>query len=143
MAAAVVLAAAILAPAAALVAAQGTEAVRPAHGLAMHGDLKYGPGFKHFGYVNPSAPKGGTARLWAQGGYDSFNGFIIKGEPADGIGRIYDTLMTDSADEPFTQYGLLAETIETPEDRSWVQFTLRREGRWHDGKPITADDVIW
>ncbi len=143
VASAVGLAAAILAPAAALVAAQGTEAGRPAHGLAMHGKLKYGPGFKHFGYVNPSAPKGGTARLWAQGGYDSFNGFIIKGEPANGIGRIYDTLMTDSADEPFTQYGLLAETIETPEDRSWVQFTLRREGRWHDGKPITADDVIW
>ncbi len=74
VAAAVVLAAAILAPAAALVAAQGTEAGRPAHGLAMHGDLKYRPGFKHFGYVNPSAPKGGTARLWAQGGPHGYFG---------------------------------------------------------------------
>jgi len=124
-------------------AAQETKMARPAHGLAMHGKTKYDPGFKHFGYVNPSAPKGGTVRLWAQGGYDSFNRFIIKGEAADGIGRIYDTLMRSSADEPFSQYGLLAESIETPEDRSWVKFTLRQEGRWHDGKSITADDVIW
>ena len=115
----------------------------PRHAIAMHGEPKYGPGFKHFEYINPNAPKGGEARLASQGGYDSFNGFISKGEAADGIGGIYDTLMAASADEPFSQYGLLAETVETPEDRSWVKFTLRRDARWHDGEPITADDVIW
>src|SRR5690606_35490781 len=63
--------------------------------------------------------------------------------PAAGIGAIYDTLMVASADEPFSQYGLLAESVQTPADRSWVLFTLRREARWHDGKPVTPEDVIW
>jgi len=115
----------------------------PRHAIAMHGEPKYNPGFRHFDYVNPDAPKGGVAKLSDTGGFDSFNGFIIKGEAAAGIGAIYDTLMTQSADEAFSEYGLLAETIETPEDRSWVQFVLRKEARWHDGKPVTADDVIW
>ncbi|MGD9763637.1 MAG: extracellular solute-binding protein [Candidatus Binatia bacterium] len=113
------------------------------HGIAMHGDLKYGPGFTHFDYVNPDAPKGGELRLYGLGTFDSFNPFIIKGNPADGITRIYDTLLTASADEPFSEYGLLAETVETPADRSWVKFTLRKEARWQDGKPVTADDVLW
>ncbi len=113
------------------------------HGIAMHGDLKYAPDFKHFDYVNPKAPKGGTVRLQAIGTYDSFNPFIVKGSPATGIGRIYETLMTGSADEPFSEYGLLAESITVPGDRSWVQFRLRQEARWHDGKPVTADDVVW
>ena len=113
------------------------------HGIAMHGDLKYGPDFKHFDYVNPQAPKGGTVRLQAIGTYDSFNPFIVKGSPAAGIGRIYETLMIGSADEPFSEYGLLAESITVPKDRSWVAFKLRPEARWHDGKPVTADDVIW
>jgi len=143
VAAAVVLAAAILAPAAALVAAQGTEAVRPAHGLAMHGDLKYGPGFKHFDYVNPSAPKGGTVRFAGNRTFDNLNPFILKGVIAAGAGRIFDRLATVSRDEPFSQYGLGAKTIETPPDRSWVIFTLRPEARFHDGRPITADDVIF
>ncbi len=115
----------------------------PRHGLAMHGETKYGPDFKHFDYVNPNAPKGGDVKLATTGSFDSFNGFIIKGEAAAGIGGIYDTLLVSSADEAFTEYGLLAETVETPQDRSWVQFVLRKEARWHDGKPITADDVIW
>jgi microcin C transport system substrate-binding protein len=119
------------------------DATYKGHALAMHGDLKYGPAFTHFDYANPDAPTGGELRLYGLGGFDSFNPFIIKGNAADDAGRIYDTLMVASADEPFSEYGLLAETIETPADRSWVTFTLRPEARWHDGKPITADDVIW
>ncbi|MFN8643218.1 MAG: extracellular solute-binding protein [Candidatus Binatia bacterium] len=115
----------------------------PRHGIAMHGDLKYGPGFTHFDYVNPDAPKGGELRLYGLGSFDSFNPFIIKGNPDDGSGRIYDTLLTSSADEPFSEYGLLAESVETPPDRSWVVFRLRPEARWHDGRPVTADDVLW
>ncbi|MDX2168641.1 MAG: extracellular solute-binding protein [Deltaproteobacteria bacterium] len=123
--------------------ARAADPSGPAHGIAMHGDLKYGPGFTHFDYVNPDAPKGGELRLAGLGGFDSFNPFIIKGNPDDGSARIYDTLMVGSADEPFSEYGLLAETVETPADRSWVTFTLRPNARWHDGKPVTAEDVIW
>ena len=119
------------------------EGSSPAHGIAMHGDLAYPPGFAHFGYVNPGAPKGGRMVRSAIGTFDSFHPFIIKGNPASGIGLIYDTLTTSSADEPFSQYGLLAKTVETPKDRSWVRFVLREEARWHDGKPVTADDVIF
>ncbi len=107
----------------------------------MHGEPKYGPGFPHFDYVDPDAPKGGTLRVADQGTFDSFHGFIPKGNAA-ATGSV-ETLLTTSADEPFTAYGLIAETIEYPEDRSWVVFTLRPEARWHDGRPITADDVVW
>ncbi len=113
------------------------------HGIAMHGNPKYSADFKHFDYVNPSASKGGQVVLGAIGGFDSFNGFIVKGETADGLGNIYDSLTIASADEAFTRYGLLAESMEMPEDRSWIIFNLRREARWHDGKPVTADDVIF
>ena len=109
----------------------------------MHGDLKYGPEFQHFDYVNPNAPKGGTVTFSAVGSFDSFNPYIVKGEPAVGISLLYESLTTQSLDEPFSEYGLLAETIEMPEDRSWVAFTLRPEARWHDGKPVTVEDVIW
>jgi microcin C transport system substrate-binding protein len=126
--------------------AEGPRATPPAlaaHALSMYGDLKYGPNFKHFEYANPRAPKGGQARLAAVGTFDTFNPFILKGVPAAAIGGTFDTLMVQSDDEPFSEYGLIAETIETPPDRSWVTFTLRREARFHDGSPITADDVIW
>jgi microcin C transport system substrate-binding protein len=113
------------------------------HGIAMHGDLKYPSGFRNFAYVNPSAPKGGTVRLDAIGSYDSFNGFIIKGQPAILLGLIYDSLMTASLDEPFSEYCLLCETVEMPRDRSWVAFTLRANAKWHDGQPVTVEDVIW
>ncbi len=113
------------------------------HGIAMHGDLKYPSDFSHFDYVNPDAPKGGDVRLATTGSFDSLNGFIVKGRAAAGLGGIYDTLATSSADEPFTQYGLLAETITVADDRSWVEFTLRKQARWHDGKPVTVEDVIW
>jgi microcin C transport system substrate-binding protein len=115
----------------------------PAHGLAMHGDLKYGPDFEHFDYVDPNAPKGGTVTFSVIGTFDSFNPYIIKGSPAAGVASLYESLTTQSLDEPFSEYGLLAETVEMPEDRSWVAFTLRPEARWHDGQPVTVEDVIW
>ena len=113
------------------------------HGVAMHGDLKYGPDFRHFDYVNPDAPKGGEVRQSAIGSFDTLNPFILKGVSASGIGRIFESLMTGSEDEAFSQYGLIAETVEMPDDRSWVAFTLRPEARWHDGTPITVEDVIF
>ena len=136
------LTAALLLAAAALPAG-ADDRPTPAHGLAMHGDLKYGPDFTHFDYVDPDAPKGGTVRIGALGSYDSFNPFIIKGTPAGAAGAIYDSLMDASEDEPFTQYGRLAETVTLPKDRSWVEFTLRKEARWHDGKPVTPEDVVF
>ncbi len=122
--------------------------VMSGHGFAMHGELKYGPDFTHFDYTNPNAPKGGTIRLHSIGTYDSLNPYVVKGVPAPGLtflgqNLLYDSLTTQSHDEPFSQYGLIAETIEMPEDRSWVAFNLRSEAKWHDGKPITADDVVW
>ncbi|MEE8506906.1 MAG: extracellular solute-binding protein, partial [Kiloniellales bacterium] len=115
--------------------------VHVAHAIAMHGEPKYGPDFTHFEYVSPDAPKGGELRLAEQGTFDSFNPFIIKGNP--GVGWAVERLLTSSGDEPFTKYGLIAESIEWPQDRSWVIFTLRPEARWHDGKPITVEDVIF
>ncbi len=123
--------------------ASGVARGEPAHAIAMHGEPKYGPDFSHFDYVNPDAPKGGELRLGAEGTFDSFNPYIPRGTPAAGAGAAIESLMTSSADEPFTEYGLIAESIETPPDRSWVIFTLRPEARWHDGEPITADDVIF
>ena len=113
------------------------------HALAMHGAPKYGPEFTHFDYVNPHAPKGGTVKQAFIGTFENLNQFIIRGVAAAQIGLIYDTLMAGSADEALTMYGLVAETIEVPEDRSWVAFTLRPEARFHDGSPITAEDVIF
>ncbi|MGH7786958.1 MAG: extracellular solute-binding protein [Candidatus Binatia bacterium] len=123
--------------------AMAADPIYKGHGIAMHGDLKYGPAFKHFDYVNPAAPKGGEIKRAVVGTFDSFNPFIIKGNPDAGSGQLYDTLLTASADEPFSEYGLLAESVETAADRSWVAFTLRPNARWHDGKPITVEDVIW
>lgn len=129
--------------AAGLVSSAAAETPYRGHGLAMHGNLKYKPGFKHFDYANPDAPKGGTVRLGSIGGYDTFNTFIVKGRKAAGLGRIYDALMESSDDEPFSMYGVLAESIEVPKDRSWVTFTLRADAKWHDGKLVTAEDLIW
>jgi len=109
----------------------------------MHGDLKYPPAFTHFGYANPDAPKGGRFRTSTLGTFDSFNPFLVRGNPAAGLGNIWDTLMTPSADEPFSQYGLLAESVEVAPDQSEATFTLRENARWHDGKPVTPEDVIW
>jgi microcin C transport system substrate-binding protein len=113
------------------------------HAIAMHGEPKYGPGFRHFDYVNPEAPKGGDLRLAAEGSFDSFNPFIPRGTAGAGVGAMFESLLVGSADEPFTEYGLLAESIEVPEDRSWAVFTLRPEARWHDGRPVTVEDVVF
>ena len=114
------------------------------HGIAMHGSLKYPADFTHFDYVNPYAPKGGRLKqATVSDGYDSFNAILPRGSLASGTEMIYDTLMVSSLDEPFSQYGLLAEAIQVPEDRSWVAFRLNEEARWHDGEPVDADDVIW
>jgi microcin C transport system substrate-binding protein len=124
-----------------LIGAAWAQDTRPVHAIAMHGTPKYGADFAHFDYVNPDAPKGGTLRLAESGTFDSFNPFIPKGNA--GVGNSFETLLTSSADEPFTEYGLIAESLEFPEDRSWVIFNLRPQARWHDGEPITAEDVVW
>jgi len=118
-------------------------APQPMHGMAMHGAPKYAAGFSHFDYANPAAPKGGALRLHAIGGFDTLNPYTLKGMSAAGLGLTYDTLMTSSMDEAFSEYGLVAKTITVPEDRSWARFDLRPEARWHDGKPITPADVIF
>jgi len=115
----------------------------PAHAMAMHGQPKYGPDFTHFDYVNPDAPKGGTVVQSSLGTFDTLNPFIIKGTPGAGSASIYNSLTAQSNDEAFTQYCELCETMEVPDDRAWVEFTLREEARWHDGQPVTVDDVIW
>ena len=116
-------------------------AVTRSHGIAMHGELRYVDDFRFFDYVNPKAPKGGRINLGAVGTFDSFNPYIPKGN--SGAGASMETLMITSADEPFSAYGLIAEFIEVPEDRSWAKFKIRKEAKWHDGKPITVEDVIW
>ncbi len=118
-------------------------AIEPVHGLAMHGDLKYAPDFKHFAYANPDATKGGNIRLSALGSFDSLNPFILKGRDASSLGLVFDTLTENSSDEAFSHYGLIAESMEVPEDRSWVIFNLRPAARFHDGSPVTAEDVAF
>ncbi len=114
-----------------------------AHALAMHGKPKYSKGFKHVDYVNPQAPKGGTLTLATIGSFDSFNPFIAKGLAASGLGFVFETLAVSTQDEPFTEYGLIAEKIETPADRSWVIFHLNKHAKFSDGKAITATDVVF
>jgi microcin C transport system substrate-binding protein len=113
------------------------------HGIAMHGSVKYADGFKHFDYVNPDAPKAGEVRLAQIGTFDSLNPFIVKGIPPTDIGLLFSTLMAQSADEPFSEYGYVAESVEMPADRKWVVFNLRAIAKFHDGKPVTADDVVF
>ena len=115
------------------------------HALSLFGDIKYPADFKRFDYVNPDAPKGGVARQISIGTFDNFNVAVagIKGSLAPAAAMINETLMTPSSDEITTEYGLLAEAAAHPDDFSWVTYRLRREARWHDGKPVTADDVIF
>ncbi len=114
------------------------------HGIALHGEPKYKADFAHFDYTNPDAPKGGTLNLSSIGSFDSLNPFIVKGNPADGVSTlVFQTLMEQSYDEPFSMYGLLAETVERAEDNSSITFNLRSIAKWSDGKPVTADDVVW
>jgi microcin C transport system substrate-binding protein len=115
------------------------------HGLSLFGDLKYPAGFKRFDYVNPDAPKGGVARQISLGTFDSFNLVVagVKGNVAPAVAFIYETLMTQSQDEVGAEYGLLAEAVTHPEDHSSVTYRLRANARWHDGQPVTPDDVIF
>ena len=117
--------------------------INKSHAIAMHGEPKYKKDFQHLDYVNPNAYKGEKVVFSTTGSYDTFNPYTLKGTSAAGIGNLYETLTISSNDEAFTEYGLIAESIEWPEDRSWVAFNLRKEAKWHDGKSITPEDVIW
>lgn len=135
----------------------GVSAVEPAfaqsgtgepvwrHALSLFGDIKYPADFKRFDYVNPDAPKGGTARMISIGTFDNFNIAVagVKGSIAAAAALINETLMSKSQDEEVTEYGLLAEAASHPDDFSWVIYRLRKEARWHDGKPVSPDDVIF
>ncbi len=108
--------------------------------------------YKYFPYVNPDAPKGGSITYGVVGTFDSLNPFLVKSlrTTARGIfsdpqfgNLVYESLMQRSADEPFTMYGLLAEKVETNDDRTWVEFTLNPKAKWSDGQPVTPDDVIF
>jgi microcin C transport system substrate-binding protein len=115
------------------------------HALSLFGDIKYPADFKRFDYVNPDAPKGGIARMISIGTFDNFNIAVsgVKGTIAPAAALIYETLMTKSQDEVVTEYGLLAEAASHPDDFGWVIYRLREEARWHDGKPVTPDDVMF
>ncbi len=125
------------------VGAGTAEEVRPVHGVAMHGSPALPPDFAHLPYADPNAPKGGRLTLAAIGTFDNLNPFILKGNDAAGSGLPFESLTVQNLDEAFSEYGLLAETIEMPADRSWVAFTLRPEARWHDGRPVTVRDVAF
>jgi microcin C transport system substrate-binding protein len=115
------------------------------HGVSLFGDLKYPAGFERFDYVNPNAPKGGIVREISIGAYDNFNMVVagVKGALAGSIPLIYDTLLTSSLDEVSTEYGLLAEAVSYPDNFAWATYRLRPEAKWHDGEPITVQDVIF
>lgn len=121
--------------------------VTVSHGYSAFGDLKYPADFTHFDYANPDAPQGGIMRqrqLYGTPTFDSLNAFIIKGDSAPEVNHhIYDTLMVRAYDEPDAYYGLIAKTIEYPEDLSYVVFNLRPEARFHDDTPVTADDIVF
>ena len=116
--------------------------VERVHGMTLIGTPALPDGFTSFPYVNPDAPKGGEMATAAVGSFDSFNPFIVRGSPAP-VGALWETLTKPNADEPSAAYGHLAETIELPADRSWIAFDLRPEARWHDGTPLTSEDVAW
>lgn len=113
------------------------------HAISLIDAPKYPEGFTKFDYVNPDAPIGGTVRLGEMGGFDTFNPILPQGEPASGLGLIYETLMTSTQDEISTQYGGLAEALSYPDDFSSVTFRMNPRAKWHDGEPVTAEDAVW
>ena len=122
------------------------QEVIESHGISTFGELKYPADFPHFDYVDPDAPQGGTMSFRGTGAsqtFDSLNAFILKGEPAQGLGLLYDSLLIASADEPDSAYGLIAETIEYPQDRSYAIFNMRPDATFSDGEPIEASDVVF
>ncbi len=139
------LAAVLLAAGATLLAAPRGHAEERVwrHGSSLMGEPKYPKDFAHFAYVNPQAPKGGTLRLSDTGTFDSFNPVLAKGNAASGLDLIYEHLMTSALDEVSTEYGEIAEALTWPADFSSVTYRLNPKARWHDGKPITPDDVVW
>ncbi|WP_436799140.1 extracellular solute-binding protein [Halomonas alkalicola] len=121
-----------------------TDRTPTVHGLALYDEPALPADFPHFPHVNPEAPRGGTLTQAAVGGsFDSTNPFIIRGTPAAGLFEIYDTLVEGNPDEPFSVYGLLAEGMRLDPERNWIEFDLRPEARFHDGEPVTADDVVY
>jgi microcin C transport system substrate-binding protein len=113
------------------------------YALRLDGEPKYGPGFTHFDYVNPDAPKGGEMRLSGFGGFDNLNPFILRGIPALGAGLVFSTLTESSSDEYQAEYGSLAQTIALAPDKTWVEYALRPDAKFSDGTPVTAEDVLW
>ena len=113
------------------------------HALSLLGEPALPADFAHFPWVNPAAPKGGEVALTALGSFDSFNNFILRGTAAVGLTNLYDSLLVESADEASTEYAHLAGIVEIPNDRMGVSFELRETARWHDGRPVTAEDVAW
>ncbi|HWG71507.1 MAG TPA: extracellular solute-binding protein [Steroidobacteraceae bacterium] len=128
---------------AAYAAAVQQDAAERASAISLLGDLKYSPGFENFDYVNPHAPKGGSIRISAIATFDSLNPLIVQGTAARGALMVYESLMTASLDEPASQYPLVAQEIEYPSDFSWVTFHLNPKACFHDGVPLTADDVVF
>ncbi|KQT44645.1 hypothetical protein ASG43_14220 [Aureimonas sp. Leaf454] len=125
-------------------AAPATAATRDWRiGSSLLGELKYREGFPHLDYVNPQAPKGGRIRLDAIGSFDSFNPIVSKGDVVEGLGLIYETLASPTMDETSTNYGRIADAVSFPPDFSSVTYRINPKARWHDGQPITPDDVIW
>ena len=130
----------------AVLACMGAATAEPRHGLSTFGELKYPPDFKNFEYVNPAAPKGGAMRTIGVSGlktFDSFNGFVLKGDAAEGTGYLFDTLMARALDEPDAVYGLIAESADVAADRHSVTFKLRPEAQFSDGTPVTAEDLVF
>jgi microcin C transport system substrate-binding protein len=119
------------------------EAITKTHGFNFFGELKYPADYKHLDYVNPDAPKGGEISIWTMGTFDSFNPYTRKGRAGALASAPFESLLEGTSDEVGTSYGLLAETLEYPEDQSWVIFNMRPEARFSDGTPVTAEDVAF
>ncbi len=134
----VVLSAAVL-----CASSSGAVGAEARHGLALHGAPKYSADFEHFDYARPDAPKGGEIKLSSLGTFDSLNPFILKGVPAAGAAMVFSTLMEPSLDEPFSQYGQLAERVAVAKDKSWVSYRLRPQARFSDGGKVAPEDVIF
>jgi microcin C transport system substrate-binding protein len=128
---------------AAMSAFAASDKTTVSHALTLLEKPKYGPGFTQLDYVNVDAPKGGEVKLHSIGSFDSFNPYIIKGDAAGSLGLIFETLMTSPNDDVSTEYGLIAESVEVPDDLSYVIYNIRPEARFQDGSPITADDVVF
>jgi len=128
----------------ALIAAAGFANAQPQYGIAMYGEPALPPDFVSLPYANPDAPKGGRIRFGEPGSFDSLNPYIRKGRAPWGVrAYVFESLMGRNWDEPFSLYGLLAESIETGPNREWVEFTLREEARFSDGSQVTVEDVLW